>query len=199
MWHDIVNKSSGFFRSFGSRKESDEPFLLAAIYSEISVISNLNPHFPPNFEIGEHPDGLYKIFRKIFVTRQEPCQVTLYDCKQGAMEGGECMSPSERRQKLLEVLCLRRHDTCANLAHEFHVCQRTIRYDIEELMCSYPIETVCGRFGGGVRVLDGYYCHQKSFIHALTPKQTVLLKKLRDQLVGDDLDTINSILVQFAP
>ena len=57
------------------------------------------------------------------------------------------MSPSERRQRLLEVLCLRRYDTCANLAHEFHVCQRTIRYDIEILMCSYPIETVRGRYG----------------------------------------------------
>lgn len=87
-----------------------------------------------------------------FFTRQAPFRVTLYDCPQGVMEGGEHMSPSERRQKLLEVLCLRRHDTCANLAHEFHVCQRTIRYDIEALMCSYPIETICGRFGGGVRV-----------------------------------------------
>ena len=110
------------------------------------------------------------------------------------------MSPSERRQRLLEVLCLRRHDTCANLAHEFNVCQRTIRYDIEALMCSYPIETVCGRFGGGVRVLDGYYYHHKpSHRRSLNQKQTALLRKLRGQLAGDDLDTINSILVQFAP
>lgn len=116
------------------------------------------------------------------------------------MEGGEHMGPSERRQKLLEVLCLRRHDTCANLAHEFNVCQRTIRYDIEELMCSYPIETVCGRFGGGVRVLDGYYYHHKTSDRAsLTSKQIALLRKLRDQLSGDDRDTISSILVQFAP
>ena len=109
------------------------------------------------------------------------------------------MSPSERRQKLLEVLCLRRYDTCANLAHEFHVCQRTIRYDIETLMCSYPIETVCGRYGG-VRVMDGYYFHYKSTASkALNQKQTALLKRLRGQLEGDDLDTINSILVQLAP
>lgn len=110
------------------------------------------------------------------------------------------MSPSERRQKLLEVLCLRRYDTCANLAREFHVCQRTIRYDIEALMCSYPIETVCGRFGGGGRVMEGYYYHHKSFDEkALNKKQTALLRRLRDQLVGDDRDTISSILVQFAP
>ena len=110
------------------------------------------------------------------------------------------MSPSERRQKLLEVLCLRRHDTCENLAREFHVCQRTIRYDIETLMCSYPIETVCGRYGGGVKVAEGYYLNHKFAKHsALSPEQTALLRKLRSQLTGDDFDTLNSILIQFAP
>ena len=110
------------------------------------------------------------------------------------------MSPSERRQQLLETLCRRRHDTYGNLAREFNVSERTICRDVAVLMCSYPVETVCGRFGGGVRVLDGYYCYQKSSAHkALTPKQTSLLRRLREQLEGDDLDTINSILVQFAP
>ena len=61
------------------------------------------------------------------------------------------MTPTERRQKLLELLCIRRHDTCDNLAHEFHVSSATIRRDIAVLTCSYPIETVCGRYGGGVR------------------------------------------------
>lgn len=100
----------------------------------------------------------------------------------------------------MEVLCLRRYDTCANLAHEFHVCQRTIRYDIEALMCSYPIETVCGRFGGGIRVMDGYYYHYKSSADkVLNSKQTALLRRMRKQLADDDRDTLNSILVQFAP
>lgn len=110
------------------------------------------------------------------------------------------MSPSERRQKLLEMLCQRRHDTYRNLANEFNVSERTICRDVAELMCSYPVETVCGRFGGGVKVLDGYYCYQKpSDRKALTPRQVSLLRKLRNQLEGDDLDTLNSILVQFAP
>lgn len=34
---------------------------------------------------------------------------------------------------------------------------------------------------------------------ALTPKQTNLLRRLRDQLADDYHDTINSILIQFAP
>ena len=41
------------------------------------------------------------------------------------------MNPWERRQKLLEVLCLRRHDTTGNLAHEFRVSRETIRRDIQ--------------------------------------------------------------------
>ena len=68
--------------------------------------------------------------------------------------GGERVSPAERRQQLLEVLCLRRHDTYGNLANEFNVCKETIRHDIEELMRSYPVETIRGRHGGGVRVMD---------------------------------------------
>ncbi len=40
------------------------------------------------------------------------------------------MDPWERRQKILEVLCLRRHDTYRNLAHEFNVSTGTIRRDI---------------------------------------------------------------------
>ncbi len=103
------------------------------------------------------------------------------------------MTPTERRQRLLEVLCIRRHDTCDNLAHEFHVANSTIRRDLEILTCSYPIETVRGRYGGWGRVTDGYYLYRK----ALTPKQAALLQRLRDQLDGDDLIVLNSILIQF--
>ena len=103
------------------------------------------------------------------------------------------MTPTERRQRLLEVLCIRRHDTCDNLAHEFHVANSTIRRDLEILTCSYPIETVRGRHGGGVKVAEGYYLYRK----ALTSKQAALLQRLRDQLDGDDLIVLNSILLQF--
>lgn len=104
------------------------------------------------------------------------------------------MSPYERRQELLEVLCHRRQDTYDNLACEFRVSRRTICRDIGILMCSYPIETVRG-CGGGVRMAEGFYLHHK----VLTSKQTALLIKLKMQLDGDDLDTINSILLFFAP
>lgn len=104
------------------------------------------------------------------------------------------MGPTERRQKLLEVLCRRRRDTCENLAREFGVSTRTIYSDIEVLTCSYPIEAVRGRYGGGFRVADGFTLRRKG----LSAKQTALLRRLREQLTGDDLIVLNSILLQFA-
>ena len=105
------------------------------------------------------------------------------------------MSPNERREALLETLCRRRHDTYDNLAHEFGVSKRTIQNDIQILIGSYPIETVSGRYGGGVKVADWYHLHRKT----LNPSQADLLKRLGAQLQGPDLDTLNSILTQFAP
>ena len=59
------------------------------------------------------------------------------------------MTPSERREAILRVLCQRRQDKIDNLAEEFGVSVRTIKNDIEELTLAHPIETVRGRYGGG--------------------------------------------------
>ena len=84
------------------------------------------------------------------------------------------LKANERRQKILEILCVRRQETMENLAQEFNVTTRTIRNDIEELTLALPIETVRGRYGGGVRVADGYYLGRKY----LKPDQQELLKRL---------------------
>ena len=77
------------------------------------------------------------------------------------------MTPSERREAILRVLCQRRQDKIDNLAEEFGVSVRTIKNDIEELTLAHPIETVRGRYGGGVKVADGYYVGR----NYLKPKQ----------------------------
>ena len=53
---------------------------------------------------------------------------------------------------------------------------------------------VRGRYGGGVRVADGYYLGRKY----LKPDQQELLKRLSENLTGEDLATMNSILSEFA-
>lgn len=104
------------------------------------------------------------------------------------------MGPNERRMEIIEVLCRRRQDTMSNLAFEFGVSIRTIKNDIDILSLSYPIETIRGRYGGGVKVADGYYLNRKY----LKPEQQKLLEQLRTSLSGNDLAVINSILEDFA-
>ena len=43
------------------------------------------------------------------------------------------MTAAERRQSIIEALNVRRQETVDNLAFEFGVAARTIRYDIERL------------------------------------------------------------------
>jgi DeoR/GlpR family transcriptional regulator of sugar metabolism len=101
----------------------------------------------------------------------------------------------ERRQQILQVLYRQRSETVANLARMFNVSVRTIKYDIEELTLSHPLETVRGRYGGGIRLSDWYHPTRNS----LCPKQMALLKKLAPSLKDDDLSVMNSIISQFAP
>ena len=105
------------------------------------------------------------------------------------------MTAMERREAILDVLCQRKHDQINNLAEEFGVSERTIRTDIEVLSCSYPIETVRGRYGGGVKVADWYRRDRKT----LSPEQVALLKRLAPGLEEQDLATLNSIINTFGP
>lgn len=104
------------------------------------------------------------------------------------------MSRAERRKAILDVLCVRRQDTIANLAAEFDVSTRTIKLDIQDLMRSYPIETIRGRYGGGVKVMDWYHPMQRKLNH----EQMALLIRLAKGLNQEDCIVLNSIITQFA-
>lgn len=104
------------------------------------------------------------------------------------------MSPSERRNEILNLLCERRHETAGNLAAEFGVSERTIRTDLVVLSCCYPIQTARGRFGGGIYLPDWFQVERRT----LSSKQQALLMRVRQTLAGDDLQVMNSILAQFA-
>ncbi len=99
---------------------------------------------------------------------------------------------AERRMKILERLCIRRHDTVKSLSNEFCVSERTIRYDIKVLECSYPIYTTQGG-GGGIHVMDGYRLGMKF----LTDEQVELLERLCLTMKGRDLSVMESIISTF--
>ena len=104
------------------------------------------------------------------------------------------MSPNARRAALIDVLGHRRQDKLENLAKEFNVSIHTIQRDIEELTLVYPLVTVRGRYGGGVKVEDWYHPGRKT----LSPVQAQLLKKLATSLNGQDLKIMNSIFTDFS-
>ena len=103
------------------------------------------------------------------------------------------LNPWERRQKTLEILCLLRHETTENLAHEFNVSRGTIRRDITVLTCSYPVETVQGGHGG-VRVADWFHLDRRT----LNSDEITFLRKLEGQLDGADREILNRIITAFS-
>lgn len=109
------------------------------------------------------------------------------------------MRSSERQAKLKSVLLARREDTAANLAAEFGVNERTVRRDIGELVLSLPLETVRGRYGGGVRLCDWF----RPSGRYLAPEQECAIRRAADA-AGERLSTgerqaLLSVLTQFAP
>ncbi|MCR5848003.1 MAG: HTH domain-containing protein [Lachnospiraceae bacterium] len=79
-----------------------------------------------------------------------------------------------RQKRIYEIVRERGHVTCSCLASELHVTERTIRSDIEELSCEYPIETVSGN-GGGIRLQEGFTLLKL----AHSPKEIAVLNKYK--------------------
>ena len=98
----------------------------------------------------------------------------------------------ERRDQILYLLSVRRHDTIVNLAEEFGVNERTIRRDMESLCLSYPIYTSQGK-GGGIFVMDGFSLRMKF----LSDEQAALLERISHTLVGIDKETMEGIIKTF--
>lgn len=105
------------------------------------------------------------------------------------------MTAMERREAILDALCVRREEKVNNLAAEFGVSESTIKRDLLELGCSYPVETVRGRYGGGVKIADWYHRDRRY----LSPVQADLLSRLTTSVEGADLEILTGILKQFAP
>ena len=91
------------------------------------------------------------------------------------------METVERRFQIMKVLCIRRHETMADLATEFGVSVRTIQRDIDRISCMMPIYIKSGRYEGGVYVVDGYYMDRMY----MTKDEITLLNKIRNIIISD--------------
>ena len=66
------------------------------------------------------------------------------------------MGTAERREAIMRIMFMRRHETAENLAFEFGVSVKTILRDIKVLEAAYkPIYMTQGRHGGGIHIVDG--------------------------------------------
>ena len=110
-----------------------------------------------------------------------------------AMGYNEWETPTDRRTKIIAVNCKRRSITMNDLANEFGVTVRTIRSDIKHLSHSYPIETIRGRYDGGVKIHEDFHLSRRY----LNTEQIDLLEKLKGHLATKDMIVIDSILNEF--
>jgi predicted DNA-binding transcriptional regulator YafY len=114
------------------------------------------------------------------------------------VKGVMTMGTTERRKEIMRILCRRRYETVSNLASEFGVSERTIQRDIHTLSESEPIYTQCGRYGGGVYVVEGYtldrmYMSEKelSVLHKL-----LVSAEVQDvcDLSNEEIDILSAII-----
>ena len=111
------------------------------------------------------------------------------------------MGTAERRAEIMRILCRRRHETISNLAEEFGVSTRTIQRDIEILSITEAIYTRCGRYDGGIYVLDDYVMDRMY----MTERELSVLHKLANfvknksacDLSKDEVKVLNHIISQY--
>ena len=101
---------------------------------------------------------------------------------------------NERRQKLLAVLSIRRHDIVDNLAYEFCISKKTILRDVNLLSLEHnPVYILPGR-NGGIFMIDGCYASSKY----LTSTEKDLLLRILKSLEYEDKIIMLKIIKTFS-
>lgn len=112
------------------------------------------------------------------------------------------MGTAERRAEIVRLLCRRRYETMLNLAQTFGVSLRTIQRDIEAISLTAPIYTQCGRYGGGVYMVEGFTIDRMY----MREDELALLCRIRSMAEGaPDLlsvaekETLDGIIAAYSP
>lgn len=103
---------------------------------------------------------------------------------------------NERRIAIWQTLCTNRQTTMSALAAKYHVCIRTIRYDIEYLSLTRPIETVHGRYGGCVKIADDYIPSKAPITQEQMDFLVQLVERLSEKEAGMMVDIIHTLSPQ---
>ena len=104
------------------------------------------------------------------------------------------MKKADRQRRLLEIISARRYEEISRLAEELNVSHDTISRDLNELTESASFYITCGKHGGGVYAVDGWY-YSRTY---LSTDQEALLRKLLAGLQPEEQKTMQSILNAFA-
>lgn len=102
------------------------------------------------------------------------------------------MNAIERREEIIRILIVRRHESMQVLAAEFGVTDRTIRNDITILTAKYPLKTSRG-VGGGVSVPDSFNPHK----NILSMEQINVLEELIPKANEHQKTVIQQMLAAF--
>ena len=100
------------------------------------------------------------------------------------------MVSDERRVSIWNTLCIYHRMKIDRLVEIYKVSRRTIRYDIECLSLTYPIETVRGRYGGCVKIPDGLNPRPR----VITLEQMAFLISLLPRLEGKEKQILLGII-----
>ena len=100
------------------------------------------------------------------------------------------MHADERRTRLWLIVLRRKTVTVAELADELHVTTRTIKSDLANMIHFYPINTIRGRYGGGVKLQDCL----PSTTGLLTDRQIDFLIDKWSEMQGEDSNIMAGII-----
>lgn len=102
------------------------------------------------------------------------------------------MNAIERREEIMRILIVRRHETMQVLADELGVTDRTIRNDITILTAKYPLKTSRG-VGGGVSIPDSFNPYKNIF----SIEQINVLEELMPKADEHQQTVIQQMLAAF--
>ena len=105
------------------------------------------------------------------------------------------MTAAERQDLIMATLRKQQTARIRDFATACGCTERTIRSDIAALTATFPLMTVQGRYGGGIKLAD-WYQPQRT---CLGPEQIETLKRLANSVSRKDRMILNSILDQFSP